>query len=113
MKRIPWRKERRIEQRLFFCVIAFIVLSLLLAVLAVLFWMPLIIGEGVLMTAFGALHLLTAYKGWDRFFSYDVGGMSDSHRSRHIHTVLSGIVLVLFGMGGTVMLSLAFFGAIG
>ena len=70
MKRIPLRKERRIEQRLFFCEIAYIVLALLTVVLSVFLWMPFIVGEGVLMTAYGILHLFAAYKGWDRFFSF-------------------------------------------
>ena len=112
MNRMLLSHEKRIAQKLDVCVVAFLILQVGTLLVAALLWLPAVFGFGVWTVAYGALILVVASKGWDRFYSFYVGGMSDSYQKRHTHTILTGILFLLLGTGGSVILLLLFLGII-
>ncbi len=112
MKRRPLSKEKRITKKLDTSLYIFLALELAVVLAAVFVWPPLCIACGVLIIAYGVLHLIAARKGWDRFHSFEVGGMADAYPKRHIYTIVNGILLILLGIATAVVLLLMFLGVI-
>ena len=106
MKRIPLGNER-IKSRLFRCSMVLAVLMLCF-LLSVLIWPPLVIGSFLMILAEGILHLFAVHKGWDEFYAFYPGGMTDSFRVRHWQTILSGWLFLCVGVGGSVYFLLLF-----
>lgn len=112
MKKRSLSKEKRIAQKLETSLYGFLALELIVGLAAVFVWPLLCVGCGVLIVAYGVLHLIAAHKGWDRIYSFYVGGMADSYKQRHTHTIVSGILLVLLGVAASVALLLIGLGVI-
>ncbi|MBQ7088357.1 MAG: hypothetical protein IJN04_01800, partial [Clostridia bacterium] len=98
MKRTLWSKEKKTARKLEISLYVFLAIELIVGLAAVFVWPPLCVGCGVWIVAYGVLHLIAAHKGWDRIYSFYVGGMADSYKQRHTHTIVSGILLVLLGV---------------
>ncbi len=112
MKRMSLSKDKRTAKRLELCSVALWILQVVLILSAVFLWPPICLVCGVPIAVYGALHIVAAYKGWDQFYSFYVGGMADPYRTRHTHTIITGILCVLIGIGMNVTVLLAFFGVI-
>ena len=104
--RLNENKEKQITKKLDVCSFLFWVSHAVCILCAVFWWPPLCIACGLPILLCGVLHLVTAHKGWDRFYSFYVGGMADSYRERHIHTIVAGVFCILIGIAISVVLLL-------
>lgn len=112
MKKRPLSKENRIAQKLEMSLYIVLALELVLGILTVFVWRYLCVGCGLPFVAYGILHLVSSYKGWDRFHSFEVGGMSDTYSHRHVYTIINGVLYVVLGVAMSVVLLLMILGVI-
>ena len=112
MKRTSLSKEKRIARKLEMSLYIVLALELVLGVMTVFVWRPLCVGCGLPFIAYGILHLVSAHKEWDRFHSFEVGGMADKYPHRHAYTIVNGILYVVLGVAVSVVLLLMILGVI-
>lgn len=105
-------KEKRIAQKLETSLYIVLALELVLGILTVFVWRPLCLGCGLPFIAYGILHLVSAHKGWDRFHSFEVGGMADKYPHRHAYTIVNGVFWIVLGVTVSVVLLLMILGVI-
>ena len=110
--RKPLSKEKKIAQKLEMSLYIVLALELLLGILTVFVWRPLCLGCGLPFIAYGILHFVSAYKRWDRFHTFEVGGEADTYTHRHVNTIVNGVFWIVLGVAVSVVLLLMILGVI-
>ena len=110
--RKPLSKEKKIAQKLEMSLFIVLTLELVLGILTVFVWRYLCVGCGLPFIAYGILHFVSAHKGWDRFYAFEVGGEADTYTHRHVFTIIDGILWIVLGVAVSVVLLLMILGVI-
>ena len=104
-------QQKHLDNTLFVFNVATIILFVLFAV-ATCFWMPMVLGLGLVIAAEGVIRLIAAARGWDAFVTFRVGDEKASYTFRHIFTIATGLLFLLSGIGFEAWLIITWLGAI-
>lgn len=91
-------QQKHLDNALFVFNVTTIILFVLFAV-AACFWMPMVLGLGLVIAAQGVIRLIAAARGWDVFLSFHNGEEKESYTFRHILTIVTGWIFLLLGIG--------------